>query len=94
MTTLHATNTHLYRGARIECPGPFPAEPGPVRIVFRDGAEVDAELHPGEQDGELVLAVPAHRTEAGQAIAAKRWRLARIESDAAGQTAVLGTQVR
>lgn len=94
MTTLHATNTHLYRGARLECAGPFPAEPGAVRIVFRDGAEVDAALHPGEQDGELVLAVPAHRTEAGQAIVAKHWRIARIETDAAGETAVVGTQIR
>ena len=94
MTTLHATNTHLYRGARLECPAPFPAEPGAVRIVFRDGGEVEAALHPGEQDGELVLAVDAHRTEAGQAIAAKHWRIARIEADAAGETAVVGTRIR
>ncbi|WP_054679572.1 hypothetical protein [Microbacterium sp. No. 7] len=93
MGLLHATNTHLYRGARLQAPDGFPAEPGPVRIVFRDDAEVDAELRPGERDGELHLAVPAHRTAAGQDIAAKRWRIARVETDAGVETAVIGERL-
>ncbi|MFT4051010.1 MAG: hypothetical protein QM677_02030 [Microbacterium sp.] len=93
MVLLLATNTHLYRGARVSATGVFPADPGPVRIVFRDGAEIDAELLPGERDGALVLAMPAHRTAAGQDIAAKRWNIARVEPDAAGETAVLGRRL-
>ncbi len=86
--TLHATHTHLFPGARLMgAGGRFPADGGPVRIVFRDAAEADAELFPGGAGGELYLAVDAHRTAAGQDIPAKRWRIGRVETDAAGAEA-------
>ena len=92
---LHVTHTHLFPGARLTAAeGWFPADPGPVCIVLSDGAEADAELFPGEADGELHLAVDLHRTAAGQDIPAKRWRIRRVETDAAGaETAVLGTRL-
>lgn len=83
--TLHATHTHLFPGARLmAAEDRFPADPGPVCIVVRDGAEANAELLPGEADGELHLAVDAHHTAAGQGISAKRWRIRRVEPDTAG----------
>lgn len=93
---LHATNTHLYRGARLVTPASgFPAEPTAVRLVFRDGEASDAELIPGHADAELLLAVPPHRTGSGQSIPAKTWHVARIERNAEGrEVAVLGSRVR
>ena len=90
--TLHATHTHLFPGARLTAAdGRFPADPDPVRIVFRDGAGADAELFPGDADGVLDLAVNAHRTAAGQDIPTKRWRIGRVETDAGGaETGVVG----
>ena len=68
--------------------------PRPVRIVFRDDAEADAALLPSEADGELHLTVDAHRTAAGHDIPAKRWRIQRVETDAAGaETGVVGTRL-
>jgi hypothetical protein len=92
---LHATHTHLFAGARLTAAdGRFPADPRPVRIIFRDDAEADAEMLPGEADGELHLTVDAHRTAAGHHIPAKRWRIRRVETDAAGaETGVVGTRM-
>jgi CRP-like cAMP-binding protein len=62
---LYATHTHLFAGARLTAgDGRFPADSGRVRIVCRDDAEADAELLPGDADGELDLTVDAHRTAA------------------------------
>ncbi|WP_322888051.1 hypothetical protein [Streptomyces solincola] len=41
-------------------------------LRFSDGVIVDAELRTGETDGPL-LAVPAHTTAAGTAVAARIW---------------------
>lgn len=79
---LHATHTHLFARARLTADGRFPVDPGLVRIVFRDNAEADAELFPGEADGQLHLTVDAHGTAAGHHLPAKRWRIRRVETDA------------
>ena len=92
---LHATHTHLFAGARLTAADSrFPADPGPVRIVFRDDAEANAELFPGDADGELHLAVDAHPTAAGHDIPAKRWHIQRLETDAAGaETGIPGMRL-
>lgn len=92
---LHVTNTHLYRGARLVAPASgFPIEPTAVQLVFCDGEVAEAELIPGHADAELLLAVPPHRTAAGQVIPAKTWHTARVERDAEGrEIAVLGARV-
>ena len=91
---LYATHTHLFAGARLTAgDSRFPADPGRVRIVFRDDEEAEAELLPGDADGELHLAVDAHRTAAGHDVPAKRWHIRRVETDAAGaETGVVGTR--
>lgn len=61
-------HTHLYPGARGQFIGP--AGDGPARVEFSDGTVVLGQLGPG------CLIVPAYRTAAGTAIAAKRWQLA------------------
>lgn len=93
---LHATNTHLYRGARLVAPSSgFPIEPIAVRLVFRDGHVADAELIPGHADAELLLAVTSHRTVAGRIIPAQTWHVARVEHDTEGhEVAVLGARIR
>ncbi|MCA0239405.1 MAG: hypothetical protein LCI02_00985 [Proteobacteria bacterium] len=68
---LRATNTHLYPGARLR--GPLALRVGQrLTIEFSDlgsaAARVDAAA-----DGEATLAVSAHATARGTAIAAKRW---------------------
>ena len=85
----------MFAGARLTtADGRFPADPGPVRIVFRDDAEADAELLPGEADGELHLTVDTHRTAAGHDIPTTRWHIRRVETDAAGaETGVVGTRM-
>ncbi|MFT4215507.1 MAG: hypothetical protein QM622_12155 [Microbacterium sp.] len=91
---LHADNTHLYRGARLEASTDFPVDPGAVRIAFRDGIEVDAMLTPGEEDGELHIVVPAYRTAAGAEIAPKRWGISRVAATGGGRDAgVVGQRV-
>jgi hypothetical protein len=92
---LHVTHTHLFPGARLTAAEDrFPADPGPACIVFRDGAEADAELFPGEADSQLHLAVDAHRTAAGQDIPGKRWRIRRVETDTAGaETGIVGARL-
>ena len=92
---LYATHTHLFAGARLTAgDSRFPADPGRVRIVFRDDEEAEAELLPGEADGELDLTVDAHRTAAGHDVPAKRWHIRRVETDAAGaETGVVGTRM-
>ena len=93
--TLYATHTHLFPGARLSAAdGRFQADPGPVRIIFRDDAGADAELLSGDADRELYLAVDAYRTAAGQDIPAKRWRIRHSETDDAGaETGIVGARL-
>lgn len=65
-TILHASHTHLFRGARVA----GTPQPGPVLIAFTDGQLVDAELHGNDP---LILDVDEHRTASGTAIPAKAW---------------------
>lgn len=67
MTTLLATHTHLYPGARGRAEGVV--EDGPATIVFTDEVRVPARL-----EGET-LHVEAYETGAGTGIIAKSWRV-------------------
>ncbi|MFT4052011.1 MAG: hypothetical protein QM677_07160 [Microbacterium sp.] len=80
---LLATNTHLYRGARLIA-SDDELRPRAARLVLADGVEVDAELLAGVDADVLGLAVPAYRTAAGTQIAAQVWEIARVERDADG----------
>ncbi|MFT4259885.1 hypothetical protein [Microbacterium sp.] len=74
---LRATNTHLYRGARLAGSvdrDELAARPRALRIVFSDATEVDAELLHNDS-GDLAIDVPAHRTAAGTEIGAQCWRI-------------------
>ncbi|MFT4219295.1 MAG: hypothetical protein QM611_02085 [Microbacterium sp.] len=74
---LDCSHTHLFRGARLAGPaltGPLTARR--VRIVFRDGVEVDAELLQSVDDQRLAIAMPAYQTAAGGDIPAKVWHVA------------------
>lgn len=92
---LHATNTHLYRGARLRTPlppGTFPREPRAVRLIFSDGVGIDAELLQNVDDDALAVEVPAYRTAAGQEIAAKLWRIAAVDAEGDGSVIRIGAQ--
>lgn len=82
--TLRASNTHLYPGARLTA-GDEPAlRPGDtVAIEFADMRIANAKVRAAPA-ASLELAVDAHRTRGGTAIAAKRWLLAAIESGSDG----------
>lgn len=85
---VHGTNTHLYVGARLSADIPateLGGSPRGLRIVFRDGSEVFAELLQSDA-GALAVDVPAHRTAAGTEIAAKTWR---VSAEEAGDGSVL-----
>ncbi len=90
-----ADGTHLYRGARLTFEGEPPAGPAALRLLFRDGVEVKAEVLESVDGGELALAVPAYRTAAGTEIGAKVWRVARSVAAGAGGAArwVIGERV-
>lgn len=88
-----ATSTHLYRGARLVAGLGLPDGPAAVSLTFRDGVRVEAELLQGT-GGQLALEVPAYRTAAGADIAAKAWRIARIEPGPdGGAIAVVGDRL-
>lgn len=79
---LRTAHTHLFRGSRLVPDGSVAArEPAAVRIVFSDGGELDAELLISADGSELALDVPPFRTAAGRDVAAKAWRVARVEPD-------------
>lgn len=87
---LNAGNTHLYRGARLSTgipAGELGAEPRGLRIVFRDGNEVDAELLQND-DGDLAVEVPAYRTAAGTDLIAKVWRATAHETAEGAELAI------
>lgn len=65
---LEAGHTHLYPGATGHADGPF--RDGPVTVAFADGVRVAGRLA-GDR-----LAVAAHRTARGTAIAEKAWVIA------------------
>jgi hypothetical protein len=85
---LFATNTHLYRGARLVSrdAAVVPLRPVALRLVFSDGIQADAELLQSSDGTAFAVDVPAYRTAAGQDIAAKVWRIARIEPATATET--------
>ena len=74
---LHATNTHLYVGEGLQAKiaaDDLAASPRGLRIVFRDGVVVLAELVQNTR-GEIAVDTPAYRTAAGTDIPAKAWRV-------------------
>ena len=84
-TVVEATNTHLYRGALLRSTVPadeLRSAARALRVVFRDGEEVDAELL-RDDAGDLAVDMPAHRTASGTEIGAKAWRASAI-TDAEG----------
>ncbi|UWF77414.1 MULTISPECIES: hypothetical protein [Microbacterium] len=90
----HATNTHLYRGARLLTSIPaseLAAGPRELTIVFHDGVEIPAELLQNEH-GDLALEVPSYRTGAGTRVAMTLWH-ATIDDLPDGSAIVLGTKV-
>jgi hypothetical protein len=93
---LHAKHTHLFAGARLTAAdGRFPANPGPSASSSATTRRPTPSCCPGEADGELHLTQwtrPARRP--GHDIPAKRWRIRRVETDAAGaETGVVGTRM-
>lgn len=86
--SLIATNTHLYRGARLISEDRLPDEPTGILIIFSDGNRVEAESLQNA-DGELALEVPSHHTDVGAKIRAKLWEIARTEPGEHGSTVVI-----
>ena len=76
---LAAAGTHLYPGARLRCvdpqEGPRLAAGDDVLVEFSDGNVVPASIAQ-TAPGAALLAVAAHATMRGAAIAAKQWWLA------------------
>ncbi|MDT0266470.1 hypothetical protein RM844_09185 [Streptomyces sp. DSM 44915] len=71
--------SHLFRGARVRVqglpdPAGYVAAPAPVslELLFSDGVTLLAEVLV-DAGGAALLAVPAYTTEAGAAIAERRW---------------------
>lgn len=85
---LHASHTHLFRGARLRAPGE-PADPGhaapfstttDVRVVFSDYADAGAVLADTGTAPEWILGIEAYRTAAGTEIPARAWELELLPS--------------
>ncbi|WP_102158234.1 hypothetical protein [Zhihengliuella halotolerans] len=73
---LHASHSHLFRGARLRAPGAAPfADPADVRVVFSDFSDAGAELRRAEGTPAWILSVAAYRTAAGTEIPASAWEL-------------------
>ena len=67
------THTHAYPGAKARPHDAQALAAGPCTVEFSDGVRVPATLHRAGDGWEL--AIDAHRTARGTAIAGKRWRL-------------------
>lgn len=90
----HATNTHLYRGARLLTSIPaaeLASGPRGLRIIFSDGEDVPAELLQSST-GELAINMPEHRTAAGSTITTRLWHVT-IDEIEGGSAIVVGTKV-
>lgn len=90
--TVRSGNTHLYRGATLAAGIPaddLGASPRGLRVVFRDGVEVNAELLQSDR-GELAVDAPGYRTAAGTDIPAKLWRVSAVEHEAGSALRVDG----
>lgn len=92
--TLQATNTHIYRGARLLAPisaEELAAGPRGVQIVFTDGVEIPAELLQDDA-GDFAIDVPEYRTAAGSTVTTRLWH---VTIDAVEDTSalVVGTKV-
>jgi hypothetical protein len=76
---LAASDTHLYPGARLRCLDDDKSRvlhDGDAALVeFSDGVAATAALLE-VRETHAVMAVDAHHTARGTAIAARRWRLA------------------
>ncbi|KJQ55991.1 hypothetical protein [Microbacterium sp. SA39] len=78
---VRSANTHLYRGAKLSASidaSELGASPRGLRLEFRDGVVVDAELLQNDE-GDLAVDVPAYRTGAGTNIPAKAWHASAVE---------------
>ena len=92
--TVTATNTHLYRGARLLAPvsaGELASGPRGLQIVFRDGVEIPAELLQ-DDEGDFAIDVPEYLTAAGTTVTTRIWH---VTIDALDDTSVIvvGTKV-
>ena len=92
--TVTATNTHLYRGARLLVPisaDELASGPRGLQIVFRDGVEIPAELLQND-DGDFAIDVPEYATAAGTTVTTRIWH---VTIDALGDASaiVVGTKV-
>ncbi|RZU63370.1 hypothetical protein [Zhihengliuella halotolerans] len=73
---LHASHSHLFRGARLRAPGTAHfADPADVRVVFADFSDAGAELRRAEGTPAWMLSVESYRTAAGTEIPARVWEL-------------------
>lgn len=90
--TVRSGNTHLYRGATLTADidaDALGASPRGLRIAFRDGVEVDAELLQNDR-GDLAIELSAYRTAAGTEMPAKAWRVSAVEQGAGSALRVDG----
>jgi len=92
--TVSATNTHLYRGARLLAPlsaEELASGPRGLQIVFRDGVEIPAELLQND-DGDFAIDVPEYLTAAGSTVTTRIWH---VTIDPVDDTSaiVVGTKV-
>ena len=92
--TVTATNTHLYRGARLLAPvsaDELASGPRGLQIVFRDGVEIPAELLQGDE-GDFAIDVPEYLTAAGTTVTTRIWHVTLDALDDAS-VIVVGTKV-
>ena len=89
---LHATHSHLFRGACVSCARSelrLPLGARPVRLCFSDGIEVEAEIVVGVTGGDCALAMPAYETAKGHPIPASLWPVTEVRSDSVTDQVIL-----
>ncbi|QMU96560.1 hypothetical protein FVO59_04560 [Microbacterium esteraromaticum] len=92
--SVQATNTHIYRGARLLTPLPakdLASRPRGLQIVFSDGVEIPAELLQDDA-GDFAIDVPEYRTAAGSTVTTRLWHVT-IDAVEDASAIVVGTKV-
>ena len=89
---VHATHSHLFRGASVSGARAelrLPLRACSVRVCFGDGVEVEAEIVVGATGKDCALVMPAYETAAGQPMPAALWPVTEVHSDSVTDQVIL-----